>query len=140
MTQANARGGYIKTLEISQDESNVSKTMLADELLKKTENYVLEVTRFVSNVTPNLNTIDENAIEVLRRPNHDQGAAQTVATMAAHNLPDAIRIFKPTNAKTALEIVRQLIVFSNLHDGLAITLNEDNTIRISMTIDFRFTT
>ena len=44
MTQANARGGYIKTLEISQDESNVSKTMLADELLKKTENYVLEVT------------------------------------------------------------------------------------------------
>jgi hypothetical protein len=135
MTQANLRGGYIKTLEISQDESHQSKCMLSDELLKKADNYVLQVTRFISNVTPNVNTYDENVFEVLRRPGPNDNFL-SVAAIANQNLPESIRMFRPQNVKTTLELARQMMVFSNLHDGLSITLNEDNTIRISMTLAF----
>jgi hypothetical protein len=132
-TQANLRGGYIKTLEISQDESNQSKCMLSDEFLKKADHYVLQVSRFISNVTPNINTYDENVFEVLRRPNPNE-AFTTVA--AAPLLPESIRVFKPQHVKTALEMVRQMRVFADRHDGLTVILKEDNTVRISLSPDF----
>jgi hypothetical protein len=134
-TQANVRGGYIKTMEISQDESNQSKCMLSDEFLKKAENYVLQVTRFISNVTPNINTYDENVLEVLRRPAQGE-AYTTVAAIAGQNLPESIRIFKPQHVKTTLEMVRQMMVFSARHDGLTITLDQDNKIVLSLSADF----
>jgi hypothetical protein len=122
-------------MEISQDESNKSQCMLSDEFLKKADNYVLQVTRFISNVTPNINTYDENVLEVLRRPNPND-AFTTVAAIAAQNLPESIRIFKPQHVKTTLEMVRQMMVFSARHDGLTITLNEDNKIILSLSADF----
>ena len=132
-TQANLRGGYLKTMEISQDESNQSKCMLSDEFLKKADHYVLQVSRFISNVTPNINTYDEKVFEVLRRPNPNE-VFTTVAT--APLLAESIRVFKPQHVKTALEMVRQMQVFAARHDGLTVTLNEDNTVRLSLSADF----
>jgi hypothetical protein len=131
MTQSNLRGGLIKTLEINQDESNVSKTVLSDELLKKADNYVLQVTRFISNVTPNINTITERVFEVLKRPLPNSNIL-SVPAMVVNNLSDALRLFEPKNVKTALELVRQMMVFARQHAGLTITLNDNNTIRITL--------
>ena len=67
MTIANQRGGFLKTLEINRDGSASSETNLKDTFLKKTEGYVMQVTRFVVNNSPPLNLIDEPMFTVLRR-------------------------------------------------------------------------
>ena len=86
-------------------------------------------------MTPNINTITETVFEVLKRPLPNENI-HSVPAMVINNLPDALRLFEPKNVKTALELVRQMMVFAQQHDGLTITLNDNNTIRITLNQDF----
>jgi hypothetical protein len=70
--------------------------------------------------------------EVLRRPDHDEQKQTDIEAIEPQNLPDKQRYLKPTNVKTALELVRQMMVFAEQHVGLDITLLEDNTILITL--------
>ena len=105
MTIANQRGGFLKTLEINRDGSASSETNLKDTFLKKTEGYVMQVTRFVVNNSPPLNLIDEPMFTVLRRGSQ---AGHTVANVQPVIPP---LIFQPTSYKTYLELARQLELF-----------------------------
>ena len=102
MTTANARGGWLKTLEINRDGSATSDTVLKDTFLKKAEGYVCQVQRFIVNNTPRLNIVDEVMIEVRRR-GHLPG--DTVGTV----LPTGGQPqFKPTAYRTYLELARKM--------------------------------
>ena len=95
----------MKTLEINRDGSAISETNLRDTFLKKTEGYVMQVTRFVVNNSPTLNLIDEPMFTVLTRGGQ---ANDTVDTVQVLNPP---LIFQPTNYRTYLELARQLEKF-----------------------------
>ena len=102
MTTANARGGWLKTLEINRDGSASSDTVLKDTFLKKAEGYVCQVSRFIVNNTPRLNLIDEVMIEVLRR---GQAPGDTVGTvLPTGGQPE----FQPSAYRTYLELARKM--------------------------------
>ena len=105
MTIANQRGGFLKTLEINRDGSASSETNLKDTFLKKTEGYVMQVTRFVVNNSPPLNLIDEPMFTVLIRGDQNQNRVDNVDVL------DPPLIFQPTSYKTYLELARQLEIF-----------------------------
>ena len=114
MTQANRKGGYIKTLEINREGSSKSFTSLKDSLIKKADNYVCQVSRFITNTTPNINLVDEVFIEILRRPHSDDVIQSTTIEEVVDNginPPDSIRQFRPKNYKTVLELARKLESF-----------------------------
>ena len=112
MTQSNARGGYIKSLEINREGSHTSITTLRNELLKKANHYVCQIPRFITNTTPRLNLIDEVYVEILKRNDEDH----TVAT-TAEDIPASVRQFKPQIYRTYLELARQLEVFCKKLDA-----------------------
>ena len=101
MSVANVRGGWIKTLEISRDNTNESQTMLKDDFLKQSQNYTLNVDKFIMNTTPPLNLIDEVMFSV-----------EPMAAPA--NLPARLvgyTEFRPSVYYTWLELTRQITVW-----------------------------
>ena len=110
MSVANIRGGFTKTLEISRDNSNRSQTMLRDDFLKKTENYTLNVTNFITSTAPVLNTIDEIMFRVLARGNTGETVFQAIAREPPF-LTASNRMFTPKPYRTWMELARQLDVF-----------------------------
>lgn len=107
MSVANSKGGYVKTLEVSRDNSNRSVTMLKDEFLQKTENYTLNVMNFITNTAPPLNTIDEVMFEVFARGDTGETIAQAVAREPAFLTPTN-RSFTPAPYRTWMELARQI--------------------------------
>ena len=66
---ANQKGGFYKTLEITRDSAARSETTLMAPLIKKTDNYIVQVVNFVSNATVPMHTFTEPLISVWRKPN-----------------------------------------------------------------------
>ena len=69
MTTANQQGGYLKRLSVSRDGESTSITTFRERFLQKCENYVLQVPRFITSVTPNMNLISEVMFELKMRGN-----------------------------------------------------------------------
>ena len=108
MTTANKRGGFVKSLEISRDGSNRSNTMLKNTFLKKANNYVCQLTKFVTNLTPKLNLDNEIMFEIL--PRGGVGVATDFMTFPVH-WRDDWRQFKPTPYFSVCDLALQLETF-----------------------------
>ena len=108
MTTANKRGGFVKSLEISRDGSNRSNTMLKNTFLKKGSNYVCQLTKFITNLTPKLNLDSEIMFEIL--PRGPAGASADTTTFAAH-WRDEWRQFTPTPYFSVCDLAMQLEKF-----------------------------
>jgi hypothetical protein len=103
---ANEKGSYSKTLEVSRENSNRSNTTLSTDFLLKAENYVVNVTNFVTSTTPVLNLIKGPFFTV--RPVGDNNEDQDDAEQK-----DQAREFEPTPYRTWLELARQCEKFFN---------------------------
>lgn len=68
-TQANLKGGFLKTLTVSRTASSTSTTTLKDDFLKKTENYVCQIPRFIMNNATKLSLIEERMFEIRMKDN-----------------------------------------------------------------------
>ena len=100
MTTANQKGGYLKRLSVSRDGESTSITTFRDRFLKKTENYVLQIPRFITSATPKLNLISEAMFSIYERAN------------VAYLLPAApVYTFTPTNYRSWSELGRQMQLF-----------------------------
>ena len=108
MSHANEKGGYQKGLEITRENSNRSTTSLSTDFLKKSENYILNITDFVTNTAPPMNTL--SGVYFTVRPLGDQG--ETTAQAEANSVDsDQPLEFKPTVYRSWLELGRQMEVF-----------------------------
>ena len=100
MSLANQKGGFNVTLRVEQTSNNESMCVLEKPLLKKAENWSLQVTDMLVNKTPVLN---RQLTEQLR-----------IVPFEA-NLPDGFRpsdyIFTPQKCYTVCEYVVQLQIF-----------------------------
>ena len=122
MSIANRKGGFIRTLEVSQDDSSVSETVLNDNFLTKTNNYLCQVEHFISSNAQPLNTIDEVYFEVLARGTPLEGPGDVV------NLPAAVRQFRPAHYFSTIELARQIQQWtSTLNAYLNVAQNVDET-------------
>ena len=119
MTTANQKGGYLKRLSVSRDGESTSITTFRERFLKKTENYVLQIPRFITSATPKLNLISEAMFSIYPRAN--------VANPPAAN---ALYTFTPTNYRSWSELGRQMQQFF-----VMITLVEDDKIEFSVLDD-----
>ena len=137
MTTANQRGGYIKKLSVSRDGDSKSVTTFRDQFLKKTQNYVLQIPRFVTNVTPPLNLISEVMFELLPRGNVGVLPANVGANLIIKNAFTA----KPYRSWS--ELARQLQAFFKAADVeigdenmIQFELLDDGCFRLKLTEDF----
>ena len=83
MSFANEKGGYQKTLEVSRENSNRTQTMLQTDFLKKGENYILNITDFVTSTSPPMNLLTGPFLTV---PNSRWAMTQTT-TIPNKRLP-----------------------------------------------------
>ena len=107
-TVANQRGGFIKTLEISREGSNRSHVMLKNPFLKQSQNYVLQLTKFITNHTPRLNLDDEVVFEIL--PRGGAGTNVAAATFPAH-FREEWRQFRPKPYFSVTDLAFQMVQF-----------------------------
>ena len=98
----------MKAIQISRDGSNRSDTMLKTTFLKNTENYVAQMTKFITNITPPLNADDEIMFEILERG--DQGTNVVNATFPAH-WRDEWRQFRPRPYYSVTQLATQMRLF-----------------------------
>jgi hypothetical protein len=103
MSVANRKGGFYRSLEVSRDDSHLSETVLNDNFLTKTNNYIVQVQHFISSNVQRLNTIDEVMYQVFRRG----GVGDTVDDVQT-NIPDTIAQFRPSGYFSIVELGRQL--------------------------------
>ena len=143
MTLANIKGGYLKTVEISRDSFHYSNTMLSEELIKKSDNYVVQVPRFITNTCPNLNIIDEIMFEVLPRGQQNETFAQALNHLPMWLLLDSLRQFRPSGYKSWSELARLLSKFfkklctlSGDDDLIVFSLNDNGTFQLKFSADF----
>ena len=101
---ANFKNGVLKTLEITRDNTNESVTMLRQDYLKKSENYTMNVEKFIMNTTPPLNEIDEIMFTVQPMGHPDDLPARL----------DNFVEFKPTPYYSWLELSRQINEWARL--------------------------
>jgi hypothetical protein len=95
----------MKTIQISRDGSNQSHTMLKTTFLKKTENYVCQMTKFITNITPKLNADNEIMFEIL--PRGDQNT-QVVNAIFPNYWKDEWRQFRPSPYYSVTELAVQI--------------------------------
>ena len=139
MTTANQRGGYLKKLSISRDGKPTSITTFTDMFLKKTNNYVLQIPKFIMSVTPPLNLITEVMFEILTRAN--------VGTLPENAPANAILnnqfIAKPYRCWS--ELARQLQIFFKeaafdldalLEDHISFALLDDGCFQLKLSDEF----
>ena len=65
--EANAQGTFYKTLTVERNGESSSNTILKTAFMKKSENYTCLVRKFVTNITPPLNTVNEVAVHIKMR-------------------------------------------------------------------------
>ena len=107
-TTANLRGSFMKTIQISRDGSSKSNTMLKATFLKNTQNYVCQMTRFITNITPPLNIDDEIMFEIL--PRGAEGAQLANTNFPAY-WKDEWRQFRPRPYYSVTELAVQIRKF-----------------------------
>ena len=143
MTFANLKGGYLKTIEVSRDNFHFSKTMLSEELIKKSDNYVIQVPRFITNTCPNLNIIDEIMLEILPRGHHNENLAQADARLPVWLQLDSLRQFQPSGYKSWSELARlmskffkKLCTLSGDDDLIVFSLLDNGTFKLTFSATF----
>ena len=109
MTEANLRGGFLKTLTITRTGSHRSYTTLKDDLIKKTSNYVVQIPRFIMNNSTVLSLIDEVMFEILPL-GRDGEDPENDNQFVDHILPWPVELyqFRPKRYRTWVELARQL--------------------------------
>ena len=132
MTTANQKGGYLKRLSVSRDGESTSITTFRDRFLKKTENYVLQIPRFITSATPKLNLISEAMFSIYERAN-------------VANPPPAAPVytFTPTNYRSWSELGRQMQIFFVMishaegdGDYIEFSVLDDGCFRFDLSVDF----
>ena len=58
-TSVNQKGGYHKTLTITQNHSNEAQCMLKEQFLKKTQNYIIQIGDFYTSSASYINTFED---------------------------------------------------------------------------------
>jgi malate/lactate dehydrogenase len=109
MSVANQKGGYFRTIEINRDTVANSVTTLLEPILKQAGNYIAQVQRFVTNITPQINTFTTPLISILAKP--DPTNVGTIDDLdnarAAYNIALAPPVyFSPTNVHSVTELAR----------------------------------
>jgi hypothetical protein len=104
MTIANKKVSYAKSLEINVDGSSESHTVLKDVFLKKAEDYVCQVARFMVNSLPPINIIDEPLLYIRTRGDAND-TVQTVANVGN------VGIFQPPKVHSWVELTRRFVEF-----------------------------
>ena len=99
MSLANIKGGFSKTLKITQNNSNEAICMLKEPFLKSAENWSIQVTDFFINKTPLINP--EIGQEQLRFHPYFAFDMSTIYREQDY-------IFKPVNCYTVCEYFIQL--------------------------------
>ena len=138
MSYANEKGGYQKSLEISRENSNRSITNLHADFLQKAENYLLNVTDFVTNTSPPMNLLSGAYFRIL--PLGDQNESLLVAGVAAQAYEREVD-FEPTVYRTWLELARQLEAFFQTLTAdynAAVVIQEPQYAEFYMTQDGKF--
>ena len=139
MTTANQMGGFFRTIEINRDSVAASQTTLIEPILKQAQNYTAQVQRFVTNITPQINTFTTPLLTILPKPTpQDVGTIDDLDDAELEygdELPDKVE-FIPTNIRSVTELARQLSEFCAAQGGLQFTLNPDFTVSITMTKAF----
>jgi len=119
MSQVNVKGGFNAVLRVTQNNSNESLCVLQKPLLKKTENWSLQVTDFFLNKTPPIN--------------RDQG--EQFRIVAFEGLSTGYRnedyIFTPKRCYTIMEYVVQLQTFLNQFSFLFWKYGVDNVLGVT---------
>ena len=109
MSYANEKGSYQKSLEITRENSNRSTTSLNTDFLKKSENYILNVTDFVTNTSPPMNLLTGYYFRIMPMGNQNE-----TLLAAAQALPTFRQLeFEPTVYRSWLELGRQMELFFN---------------------------
>ena len=107
MSYANQKGGYQKSLEVTRENSNRSTTMLSTDFLKKGENYILNVTDFITNTSPPMNLLEGNFLRILPLGNYPENPADAQVAFGAKTPVD----FEPVVYRSWLELARQIEEF-----------------------------
>ena len=110
MSFVNEKGGYTKVLEITRENSNRSVTMLKEDFLTKSENYVLNVTDFVTSTSPPLNEIDEPYFRIMPRGDYHETLVQAELRLPGFLDKVNVREFRPKNYRTWMELARQMTI------------------------------
>ena len=135
MSIVNQKGGFYRTLEVNRDSSNKSQTTLIEPILKQAENYVVHVERFITNIIPPLNQIDEAFLSIAKRAQiNDEGNVD--AYNDTEDAPDPEEFYIDSE-RTVTEVARQLI--NSSRPGLSITVTPDMRLKIRMTPEFSAT-
>ena len=100
MVFVNEKGGFHKTLTVTQNSFSESLTVLKNPFLKKTENYSISVTDFYINKSPSL-FLDEGVVLEIKQYDTFLGG------FPPHILPKH-RQFTPKNCYSVQEFIRQL--------------------------------
>jgi len=109
MTTANLKGGFVKSLDISRDGSSASITILKSAFLKKTENYVCQMTKFITNITPPLNQLSEIMFSI--RPKGIEGEDRDGLNFPADWSVESWTNFRPTPHYSLVGLAQQLQQF-----------------------------
>ena len=104
-TTANFKGGFLKTLSISRTANSESICTLNDDFIKKTENYVCQIPRFIMNNASKLSLIDEVLFEIRKKGDGNDDA--TTIIFPANWAPADFQ-FRPKPYRTWIELARQL--------------------------------
>ena len=104
-TRANIKGGFLKTLSVSRTANSESVCTLSDDFIKKTENYVCQIPRFIMNNASKLSLIDEVMFEIRQRGDADEDA--TLVQFPVNWAPADYQ-FRPKQYRTWIELARQL--------------------------------
>jgi hypothetical protein len=129
-TVANAKNTFTRRLEILQSGSNESRTTLQSVFLSKTENYSIQVERFVTNTTPVINLIEGPYLEIYNLPPEGHGNYINVGAPVAS--------FSPDNPKTVLEVMYQLNEFVKEQSGLGLNVRFEPGFEIRFTMHYHF--
>ena len=110
MSIVNQRGAFHKKLFVSRNGSNKTRCVLKHAFLKKTENYALQITDFLSNKTP---TVFRDEDEVLFEIMQNNGIGGDATVWQEHFI-ESSRQFKAKRCYSVPELIRQMTVF--LHE------------------------
>ena len=139
MSFANKKGSFFRTIEINRDSVAKSTTTLIEPILKQSENYLCQVQRFVTNITPAINTFATSLLSVLPKPAPDDVGTVDTLEEIQDEYGDSVenpQVFFPTNIHSVTELARQLNEFCKEVGGLTFVLNPDFTFTITMTSAF----
>ena len=132
----NQKGAFFRTLEITRDSSSKNETILIEPIIKKAENYICQVQRFITNATPDIFQKTDWFIRVLRKPQTSVDNLSTEITFQGQMQIAPYSEFIPGSCKCVTEFVRVLYEWVALHTGLSVNLNIDNTISFTLSREF----